>query len=63
VIVLYWVTEHFSDFEGNKEMTDFLDWFEYKLLDDVSIPAMHMHVHLPYQINELLLTYCTHVYF
>ena len=36
MIVLNWVTEHFADFEGNKEMTDFLDWFEARLLEDVS---------------------------
>jgi len=39
MIVLYWVTEHFPDFEGNEEMTDFLDWFEARLLEDVS-PAI-----------------------
>ena len=37
MIVLYWVTEHFPDFEGSAEMTDFLDWFEERLLEDVSI--------------------------
>ena len=36
MVVLNWVTEHFIDFEGHEEMTSFLDWFEERLLEDVS---------------------------
>ncbi len=35
-IVQCWVSEHFSDFEGQDEMEEFLDWFEHKLVEDVS---------------------------
>lgn len=35
-IVLNWVTEHFPDFEEDDRMTKFLDWFEERLLEDVS---------------------------
>eukprot|EP00731_Ephydatia_muelleri_P035137 Em0099g9a len=34
LIVLNWVSEHFSDFEGCEKMNDFLDWFEEKLLEN-----------------------------
>lgn len=33
-IVLNWVTEHFPDFEESDDMTQFLDWFEERLLED-----------------------------
>lgn len=33
-VVLHWVSEHFSDFECNEEMTGFLDWFETSLLQE-----------------------------
>lgn len=36
MIVQLWVSEHFQDFEGLNEMEEFLDWFEHKLLKDVS---------------------------
>ena len=36
VILLNWVSSHFSDFEGHEYMTEFLDWFEAMLLEDVS---------------------------
>lgn len=36
MIVLHWVSEHFPDFEGSDEMTFFLDWFETRLVEDVS---------------------------
>lgn len=46
MIVLDWVTEHFSDFECNEEMNQFLDWFEDKLVEDVSaVIYLHSHVH------------------
>lgn len=32
-----WVSEHFQDFEGQTEMEEFLDWFENRLLKDVSV--------------------------
>ena len=35
-IILNWVTEHFPDFEENDRMTTFMDWFEEKLIEDVS---------------------------
>ena len=35
-IVLNWVTEHFPDFEDDDRMTQFLDWFEERLKEDVS---------------------------
>ena len=35
-IVQCWVSEHFPDFEGLDQMEDFLDWFELKLVEDVS---------------------------
>ena len=34
LIVLNWVSEHFSDFEGCEKMNGFLDWFEEKLLEN-----------------------------
>lgn len=30
-----WVAEHFSDFEGQDKMEEFLDWFEQQLMEDV----------------------------
>lgn len=33
MIVLNWVSDHYSDFEDNDE---FLDWFEEMLIEDVS---------------------------
>lgn len=35
-IVLNWVSEHFPDFEEDDRMTKFLDWFEERLIEDVS---------------------------
>ena len=35
-IVLYWVGEQFSEFEEMAEMMEFLDWFEGRLVEDVS---------------------------
>ena len=34
--MLNWVTEHFPDFEENDKMTKFMDWFEERLIEDVS---------------------------
>ena len=34
MIVLNWVSEHYSDFDENGE---FLDWFEEMLVEDVSM--------------------------
>ncbi len=30
-----WAANHFSDFEGQDEMEEFLDWFEQELIDNV----------------------------
>ena len=62
MIVLYWVTEHFPDFEGSAEMTDFLDWFEARLLEDVSTGQWrpmaanggHSSVILPHLLQQLI---------
>ncbi len=36
VILTYWVAEQYSEFEEMTEMLDFLDWFEIRLVEDVS---------------------------
>jgi len=36
VVVMYWISEQFSEFEGEPEMLEFLDWFEARLIEDVS---------------------------
>ena len=36
MIMMYWVGEQFSDFESVDDMIEFLDWFEARLLEDVS---------------------------
>ena len=48
-IVLNWVTEHFPDFEESDDMTQFLDWFEERLLEDVSY-----HCLFGYLLHSLL---------
>ena len=35
VILLNWVSSHFPDFEGREDMTQFLEWFEAMLKEDV----------------------------
>ena len=35
-IVLHWVTNHYGDFDGDDEMTGFLDRFEELLKGEVS---------------------------
>ena len=35
-IVLHWVTNHYGDFDGDDEMTGFLDKFEELLKGEVS---------------------------
>ena len=44
MVVLNWVTEHFPDFEGSQLMIEFLDWFESRLLEDVSSYSSNLHV-------------------
>ncbi len=36
MILTYWVAEQYSEFEEMTEMLDFLDWFEIRLVEDVS---------------------------
>ena len=43
-IVQCWVSEHFPDFEGQDEMEEFLDWFEQRLVEDVSLRLTHAPV-------------------
>ena len=44
MVVLNWVTEHYPDFEGSRLMIEFLDWFESRLLEDVSSCGRYVHV-------------------
>lgn len=36
-MVLAWASGHYSDFEAMEGMEEFLDWFEQRLIEDVSV--------------------------
>ena len=48
VILLNWVSSHFPDFEGHDYMSEFLEWFEAVLLEDVSHPLFCIYPPLPF---------------